>query len=93
MKRFTLTVLMVGLIAFAQAQETTTPPANAGAMSMEQGGMSGGMGMKKMMGGKDMQKMMKGCMDMMAMMSIMQSEGMGSMMGDKMGGEKPSTNE
>lgn len=85
MKRFTLIMLMVGLIAFSQAQETTTPPANAGAMSVEQGGMMNSKDMKKMMGGKDMQKMMKGCM---AMMSMMQGEGMGGMMG----GDKPSTN-
>ncbi len=84
MKRFTLIMLVVGLIASAQAQETTTPPANADAMSMKQGGM---------MGSKDMKKMMKGCMDMMAMMSMMQGEGMGGMMGDQTGKEQPSTNQ
>lgn len=88
MKRFTLIMLVVGLIASAQAQETTTPPANADAMSTEQGGMMGSKDMKKMMGSKDMKQMMKGCMDMMAMMSMMQGEGMGGMMG----GDKPSTN-
>ncbi len=93
MKRFTLLMLVIGLIASAQAQETTKPPANAGAMSMEQGGMMNSKDMKKMMGNKDMKKMMKECTDMMAMMSMMQGEGMGSMIGDKMGGEKPSTNE
>ncbi len=93
MKRFTLIMLMVSLIASSQAQETTTPPANADAMSMEQGGMMNSKDMKKMMGNKDMKKMMKECTDMMAMMSMMQGEGMGSMIGDKMGGEKPSTNE
>ncbi len=60
---------------------------------MEQGGMMNSKDMKKMMGNKDMKKMMKECTDMMAMMSMMQGEGMGSMIGDKMGGEKPSTNE
>jgi hypothetical protein len=94
MKRFTLLMLVVGLIASAQAQETTTPPANAGGMSMEQGGMSGGMGMmgnmmgqtEGMKGQKDMKKMMKGCADMMQEMQ-------GGAMGGQTGKEQPPTNQ
>jgi hypothetical protein len=92
MKRFTLMVLMVGLIAFAQAQEARTPPANADAMSMEQGGMSGEMGMMgNMMGqGQNMMQMMQQCANMMQMM---QGGAMGGMMEDQTGEEKPSTNQ
>jgi hypothetical protein len=88
MKRFTLMVLMVGLIAFAQAQEARTPPANADAMSMKQGGMSGEMGM--MGQGQNMMQMMQQCANMMQMM---QGGAMGGMMGDQTGEEKPSTNQ
>lgn len=97
MKRFTLMVLMVGLIAFAQAQETTTSPANPDAMPMEQGGMSGGMGMmgqnqgQGMMGqGQNMMAMMQQCANMMQMM---QGGAMGNMMGDQTGEEQPSANQ
>lgn len=96
MKRFTLMVLIVSLIAFAQAQQTTMSPANPDAMSMEQGGMSGGMGMmgnmmsqnkgQGMMGqGQNMMQMMQQCANMMQMMQ-------GGMMGDQTGEEQPSTN-
>ena len=46
MKRFTLrllTVLGLSLVAYALAQDTTTPPADAAGASAAQGGMSGGM--------------------------------------------------
>ena len=98
MKRFTLIMLMVGLIASAQAQETTTPPANADAMSMEQGGMSGGMGMMGNMMGQNRGKgMISQGRNMMAMMqqcaNMMQGGAMGGMMGDQTGEEQPSSNQ
>ena len=80
MKRFTFIILVVGLIASAQAQETKIPPAKADAMSMK-GDMSDKMEMKKMMGSKDMKQMMQGCMDMMKMMEQMKSGKMSGMMG------------
>lgn len=100
MKRFTLLVLIVGLIAFAQAQKTTMSPANPDAMPMEQGGMSGGMGMMgNMMGQNQGQGMMSQGQNMMPMMQMMQQCAnmmqmmQGGMMGDQMGAEQPSTNQ
>ena len=84
MKRFTLIMLVVGLIASAQAQGMKTPPAKTDAISMK-GGMSDKMDMKKIMGSKDMKKMMQGCMDMMKMMEQMQSGKMSGMMGPQTG--------
>ena len=84
MKRFTLIMLVVGLIASVQAQGTKAPPAETDATSM-QSGMSDKMDMKKMMGSKDMKKMMQGCMDMMKTMEKMQSGKMSGLMGPQTG--------
>lgn len=86
MKRFTLSLismLTVGLVAYALAQDTTTPPADAAGMSMAQGGMSGGMGMMNqqgMTGEQGMMQMMNACATMMQHMAqMMGGEQMGAM--------------
>lgn len=90
MKRFTLSLismLMIGLVAHALAQDTTTPPADGGMGMMEQGDMSGGMGMMNqqgMMGNQNMMQMMNMCATMMQNMSQMMGDGQMGMMGGQM---------